>query len=82
MAGESGGHLGCAWRACVTPLGLGALERQQCLCSVKGRCWKGGVEMGRVWGVLSRGRWGEGKSVGGAGDGERGREWEVLGRGG
>jgi len=29
VAGESGGHLGCAWRACVTPLGLGALEGKQ-----------------------------------------------------
>ena len=37
MAGESGGHPECAWRACVTPLGLGALERQQCLCSVTNR---------------------------------------------
>jgi hypothetical protein len=37
--------------------------------------------MGRVWEVLGRGRWEEGKSVGGAGEGERGRVWEVLGRG-
>ena len=66
MAGESGGHPECAWRACVTPLGLGALERQQCLCSVNASssCEQAYVEgskrlrirdeQGALWGSTNR----------------------------